>query len=198
VSDDVLHGIGEDPNGGSPQDRRHALWLLLALFVAAVLVAGLMVLFGRGSGPNHVATPLPTGTELLGTSHSPSIANDITSTISVPPPSTPATASVNPFGATPGGDVLVAVNALRASHQLAPVAGGASLAAAACAQELGRGPACEPHYIFASAPRKVASVGVQQIQAFNATWLLDPATTRMEYGWSEGSGRFFLAILKWP
>jgi hypothetical protein len=198
VSDDVLHGIGEDLDGGPSPGRRRSLWWLLALFLAAGAAAVSMVVFG-GSGPTRIATPVPTFTGPIVTSHSPLIQNDITSTISVPTASTPPHA-VNPFGTTvgAGGNVLAAVNALRLTHHLAPVTGDLSVAATACAQQQGRGSACQPHYILAEVPSQEAAVGVQRIQAFNSTWLLDSTTIRMEYGWSQRGDQFFLAILKWP
>jgi hypothetical protein len=199
VSEDVLHGIGEDPDDKPLLSRGRALWLLVALFGASALVAIFMGVVGGSSAPKHLATP-PSYNGPLVTSHSPSIANDITTTISVPPPSLPRhTGGINPFGSSAGSeDVVAAVNALRAEHHLAAVTGGVSVGATVCAQEQGRGSACEPHFIYASVPSKVGTLGVQRIQTFNSTWLLDPTTTRIEFGWAQGGAQYYLAILKWP
>jgi hypothetical protein len=196
VSDDVLHGIGEDPNQSDP-NRRRSLSLLLVLFVAAGLVAIFMSVV-NGTGKRNTAAPPPSLNGPVVTSHSPSIANDITSTINVPTESEHPVRPVNPFGTTQGGDVVDAVNALRVVHHLTPVAGATSIAATLCAQQQGRGSACEPHFIYAAVGTKDGTLGVQRVQAFNSTWLLDPTTTRIAYGWSQTGSQYYLAILKWP
>jgi hypothetical protein len=197
---DVLDGIGEDADGEGIS-RRRSLWLLLGLFITAGLVAVLMiVLSGGGSKPNSAPPASPNLQQPVVTSHSPTIGNDLTAPDS--PSSTTETSTDTPtqpsFTPVGTGDVVAAVNQLRAEHHLGPVTGTQSAAAQQCAVSKGSGATCVPHYVFAAATSADATVGVEKIQAFNATWLLDPTTTRIEYGWSHAGSQYYLAVLKWP
>lgn len=198
---DVLDGIGEDVEGEGAS-RRRSLWLLLVLFVAAALVAIFMVVLSGGSKQNAAPPPVQTVGPIV-TSHSPTVGNNGVS-VSPSSPSQSAQTSGGPATANSSapvagaGDVLGVVNQLRAAHHLTPVTGAESTNAQQCAQSHGSGATCVPHYIFAGSTSQDASAGIQRIQSFNPTWLLDPTTTRIEFGWSHTGTQYNLAILKWP
>lgn len=190
------------------ETHHRAVWALVVLACAAVIVVCLVVLFGKGDGSKNLAN-------LGATSHAPSSPDLATQTVaSTPSTSTPASSTPVPTG-TPGatgnpcpsapacvvpgdGGAMAAVNAYRAAHHLPAVPGEVSQAAQTCALHNGSGDTCVPHYAYTALASQDGTLAIGKISQFASSWLLDPGVSTMSAGWAYVGGQYECVLLKAP
>ncbi len=193
--------------------RRHALWAMVVLGCLAVIVGSLMVLLGGGGGTQHSVNLLPpvqTPTAKAPSTHQSAGGLSTAATASQPstasapstPTSPPQSGDPCPSGAScpvdGDGGALAAVNAFRTQHGLAAVPGGVTRNAQLCAQHLGSGPTCVPHYAWTSLPTQDGAKAVAKIANFGRDWLLDKSTKTISVGWAYVKGQYECVLLKAP
>jgi hypothetical protein len=200
--------------------RRHGLWGLGILLLAAIVVVGAIILFTGG----HTGRSRDNGTTVYGRS----VINGAppsTRPSSKPSSATPAThsrsRSSSPEGSSGGASAAAdspctgskpcavkvdpmeltdAINAMRRKHNLDPVTGSTSANADACAVGRGSGPGCVPHYLYTHVTTPTGSALTDRVKSVNESWLLDASTTRIEIGLARdpGNAGYECAVLKFP
>jgi hypothetical protein len=211
----VTDTLGPPPDDETQESRRSALWVLAALGILAVLVVVVMLSFSSGSGhhtnsalnpPVSTAPSQPASTTAL--SASPFARGTIparsTARRKPPPARTGPCPSPAPC-AVPGdhAQLVAAIDAFRAAHQLPTVPGTVSAKAQQCALAQGTGPACAPSYSWQAVPAQSAEQVIARLAARDGgKWLLDPSTVSFSVGWAYApgmggaSGQWESAILK--
>jgi hypothetical protein len=189
--------------------RRRALWGLLTLAFAAVIIASLMLLFGHpGKSGRSVAPPPandagspttePAGTGSHAASPTPSSSRPAGS---LAPPVIHAgnPCPAQPSCTVPGDAGLVsAVNKYRTDHHLPAAVGTVSTNAQTCALHRGSGSTCVPHYVWTNVPNQDPALAVSKIADFADSWMLDPGIQRFEVGWAWNGRSWDCVLLKSP
>jgi hypothetical protein len=208
-----------DPFGplrGLEEARRSALWALAALGIIALLVIVVILVFTSGGGhhnnnaqnsPVSTVPSAPASTTPQATTPS---APSTTPASSTAPPTTPPVRTGNPCSSPApcavqgdAAQLVAAVNAFRAAHQLPAVPGTVSPQAQQCALAQGNGPACAPSYSWEPVPAQSAAQVIALIVGRDGgKWLLDPSMISFSVGWAYApgvggaSGQWESAILK--
>ena len=191
------------------EKRHRAVWVLVVLACAAVIVVCLAVLFGKGDGSKNAANLGAADTSLA-----PSSPDLATQTIASTPATATPTSSTPVVTGTPGagnpcpsapacvvpgdGGAIAAVNAYRAAHHLPAVPGDVSDAAQTCAMLKGGGSTCVPHYAFTALASQDGTLAIGKIAQFASPWLLDPGISTMSAGWAYVDGQYECVLLKAP
>ncbi|MGH3492625.1 MAG: hypothetical protein ACRDQ1_05225 [Sciscionella sp.] len=187
--------------------RRRALWGLAVLGCLALIIGGLMVLLGSGSGAKKkdnigldgpavttISTPSSTNTE---THRTTGAATTHTSTT---PSSHPRTGNPCTTGSscTVDGDggLVAQLNVYRAKHGQQAVPGKVSSQAQKCALAKGNGPNCAPHWIVTVSPTQDGATALGKMASFNGKWLLDSKISSVDVGWAYSGGSYQCVILK--
>ena len=195
----------EDETGD--EARHRAVWIVVVLACAAVIIVCLAVLFGRGDGSRNVANLGVAGSS--STSPSPDLTTATGGPTYSSPSPTPSTSAVtgtagagNPCPGAPAcivpgdGGAIAAVNAYRAAHHEPPVPDGVSNGAQACALMRGSGATCVPHYAFTTLASQDGTLAVTKMAEFASSWLLDPGISSMSVGWAFVGGQYECVLLK--
>jgi hypothetical protein len=199
------------------QAQRSALWALAALGIITVLVVMVMLVFTSGGGhhnnnaqnppvstvPSEPASTTPPATTPSAPSPTPPSS---TAPRTTPAPVRTGNPCPSPAPCAVQGDdaqLVAAVNAFRAAHQLPVVPGTVSPQAQQCALAQGNGPACAPSYSWEPVPAQSAAQVIALIVGRDGgKWLLDPSMVSFSVGWAyapgEGGapGQWESAILK--
>jgi hypothetical protein len=190
--------------------RRRALRGLIVLAVAAVIVTGLMLLFGgSGRSARSVAPPPADITSSPATGPAGSSPGGATPTRTAPKRTRSATMPPvihrgNPCPTQPAcavsGDagLVAAVTSYRTDHHVPAVAGTVSTNAQTCALRRGSGSTCVPHYAWTNVPNQDAALAVSKIADFSSSWMLDPGMQRLEVGWAWNGQSWDCVLLKTP
>lgn len=215
---DFLDAEYQEPDNGGVGTRRHAVWGLAVLAGIAVLVVGLMVLFGVGSsgGGQHdaiVPPPVPsTHAGAVTSAASPTGSATPTGNSSATTQPTTGGASTTPATIRSGnpctgaatcvvdgdGGAVAAVNAYRSDHHLPPVPGSVTTGAQTCALHNGGGSTCVPHYAWTSVAKQDGAAAVTKIAGFAGPWLLDAKMSSFSVGWAYVGGSYQCVLLKSP
>ena len=188
-------------------NRHRAVWALVVITCAAVIIVCLAVLFGKGDGSKNVAnlgapatSTAPSSPDLTAqtsSAPSPSVATTPVSSVVTGTPGTGNPCPGAPACVVPGdGGVIAAVNAYRAAHHEPPVPGEVSEAAQTCALLKGSGASCVPHYAFTSLQTQDGTLAVGKIAEFASPWLLDQGISTMSAGWAFVDGQYECVLLK--
>jgi hypothetical protein len=211
VGTPVSDTSGRSPDADTQESRRNALWVLAALGILAVLVLVVMLGFSSGGGhhnnsafnpPVSAAPSEPASTTALPTSAAARSTTPAQSARSTTPASRPlrrkppAPALIGPCPspapcAVPGdhAQLVAAVNAFRAAHQLPTVPGTVSPQAQQCALAQGTGPACAPSDAWQPVPAQSAAQVIAGLAARDdGKWLLDPSMVSFSVGWAYAPG----------
>ena len=199
----------DDSDGSDGASRRHGLWGLLVLALAAAVVVSSMMLLSGNSGGDHrgligiTDTAQPTTSPTSGATP-PSLSPSRTATTTSARPRPTRTGNPCPSAAPctvpgDGGGAVAAVNAFRVSHGGKAVPAAVSAQAQQCALQQGNGPTCVPHYAWQPTPVQDGARAVAGIagRGDGTQWLLDPAVSSFSVGWAYAPGTGYeLAVLK--
>ncbi|MGN6605938.1 MAG: hypothetical protein ACTHMS_02855 [Jatrophihabitans sp.] len=188
----------DDRDDPARLSRRHGLWGLAVLVMAAIIVVTFVVLF---TGSHEGGSQDYTGTDdstIAGAQ--PGVSSPAVSTPSSAPSSAPSRPKPPPVVGGPAVAGLARqINQLRTSAGLQPVTAQSSQDATACAAAGGNGPTCVPHYMYAQVPDQDPVTAFKSLESVNKSWLLDANTLRMEIGFAKlPSGNYNCAVLKFP
>jgi hypothetical protein len=178
--------------------RRRAALTLAAIALSAVIVGLLMVAITR-TPSGHKQTVLPSLRKSSAEPASPNKPDTSSShrspVAAAPAPSTSTRPSTTPCRPTPcvltgdPGNVVAAINALRASQAQPAVTGSAAQSAALCAVHSGDAPYCAGSYYWTPVSTLQGAEVVSKIAGYGngRSWLLDPHLTKIAVGWAEAS-----------
>jgi hypothetical protein len=190
--------------GEEKRARRRAAVALGALAVAALLLVVVILILSGRSG-DHAATAagsLPATTQAASTSP-PAPTSPLASSSTGPSATATSTPSSSPKPhprRLPGdpGNVLAAINKLRAQHGVHAIPGAVTAAAVACAAGSGDTSSCPSSYFWEPVTGADGAQVVQKIIAHpsGARFLLDPNMKRVQIGWkSLGNGGWECAVV---
>jgi hypothetical protein len=197
--DSIGATVGQDlpDRSTDSQARRRAALTLAALALAAVIVGLLMTTLTR-TPSGHKQTVLPsvsTSAEPASPGKPDTSSSHRSPVAAAPAPSTstrPSTTSCRPTPCVLTGDpgnVVAAINALRASQAQPAVTGSAAQSAASCAVHSGDTPYCAGSYYWTPVSTLQGAEVVSKIAGYGngRSWLPDRHLTKIAVGWAEAS-----------